>query len=222
MERDESLTEEVRSCLRMAGAQLIGFAEPAFFSAHGGGFHPEKILPGAKTVIVAGAHVADNNLDAWVEYPPWGRPRSFLDELLRASVQEACLLLERRGFRAEAVTYQPGLLMKNAAAIAGMGFIGRNNLLVTTRYGPRVRLRAAVTRAPLLCGAPTEFGEQCLSCVKCIEACPAKALSEAGYSVSRCYAYQQGHLEHPFPGATVWCTVCSDVCPVGGARFDVV
>lgn len=214
-ERDESLGEQVGACLRSAGAELVGFAEPAHFQRLGGGYLPEHVLPGARTVIVVGGHLIDNSLDAWVEYPPWHRPRSFLDELLLGVARAGCSLLERRGFRSEPVPYQPGLLLKNAAAIAGIGFIGRNNLLVSRTYGPRVRLRAIVTEAALVCGVPTSFAEDCRHCVRCIEACPARALSEAGYSRDRCYGYQRGHLREPFDGATIWCTVCADVCPVG-------
>ena len=198
---------------------MVGFAEPAHFRKFGGGYLPEHVFPAVRTVIVVGSHLIDKALDAWVEYKPWRRPRSFLDELLLGAAQAGCLLLERRGFRSEPVPYQPGLLLKNAAAIAGMGFIGRNNLLVSPAYGPRIRLRAIVTEAPLVCGAPGSFGEQCRQCVLCIEACPAKALSEADYSFERCYGYQRGHLIEMFEGATIWCDVCADVCPVGRTGF---
>ncbi|UCD57471.1 MAG: epoxyqueuosine reductase [Candidatus Hydrogenedentota bacterium] len=218
-ERDDTLTEEVSICLRSAGAELVGFAEPTHFGKYGGGFRPENILPTTRTVIVIGSHLFDPMPDAWVEYGPWNRPRSFLDELLLGAAQSACLMLERHGFRSETVPYQPGLLLKNAAAIAGMGFIGQNNLFVSAMYGPRVRLRAAATEAPLVCGTPAAFRPECQDCVKCIEACPAKALSEAGYSYNRCLAYQRGHLLSPFRGATIWCNICADVCPVGRKGF---
>jgi epoxyqueuosine reductase QueG len=221
-ERDAGLTEEVRSCLRAAGAEIIGFGEPLQFKEYGGGFMPEDLLPEVSTVIVIGTHVTDGALDAWVEYGPWHHPRSFLDELLLGTAHTACLLLERKGFKSEPVSYQPGLLLKNAAAISGIGFIGRNNLFVSPTLGPRVRLRALVTEAPLVCGIPNPFRQECENCLQCIEACPAQALSEAGYSLSRCYDYQRGHLSTPFPGGTVWCNICADVCPVGRKTFGVI
>ena len=219
-ERDEALTEQVSFHLRSAGAELVGFADPAHFPKYGGMFLPESILPSVRTVIVIGVRLVDHSLDAWVEHGPWRRPRSFLDELLLGAARSVCLMLERRGFRAEPVAYQPGLLLKNAAAIAGMGFIGRSNLFVSNLCGPGVRLRAAVTEAPLVCGALAPFEPQCGDCIRCIEACPAKALSEAGYSHQRCLAYQQGHLLVPFPGATIWCNICADVCPFMGKDFS--
>jgi len=219
--RGESLSDEVTACLKSAGAELVGFAEPVHFRRYGGGYVPDDLLPGVQTVIVVGSHLVSNALDAWVEYAPWRRPRSFLDELLLGVAQAGCSLLERRGFRSEPVSYQPGLLLKNAGAIAGMGFIGRNNLLVSAAYGPRIRLRAIVTEAPLVCGVPDSFEPGCGQCIACIEACPAKALSEAGYSCARCYGYQHGHLREPFKGAKIWCNICADVCPIGRKGFHV-
>ncbi len=214
-ERNEELTEEVSADLRSAGAEIVGFADPVHFGKYGGGFLPEKIIPGARTVIVVGGHLIDPMLDAWVEHGPWRRPRSFLDELLLGVAQSVCLPLEERGFKTKPVPYQPGLLLKNAAAIAGIGFIGRNNLFVSPLWGGHVRLRAVVTEAPLVCGVPRPFAHMCEHCVKCIEACPAKALSEAGYSSTRCLAYNRGHLVIPFPRAGIWCNTCADVCPLG-------
>lgn len=218
-EERESLTDEVSACLRSAGAQIVGFADPVHFKKYGGGYLPDAILPEVKAVIVAGVQVVDPILDAWVEFRPWAYPRSFLDELLADQIKTVCLMLERKGYRSEPVTYQPGLLLKNAAAIAGIGFIGRNNLFISASHGATVRLRAAVTDAPLMCGTPSPFRHACEDCVRCIEACPAKALSEVEYSMRRCLEYQRGHLVVPFKGAAVWCTICSDVCPAGRRQF---
>ena len=215
------LADEVSACLRSAGAQIVGFADPVYFKKYGGGFLPDVILPQAKAVIVAGVQTVDPVLDAWIDYAPWRHPRSFLDELLAGHIKTVCLMLERKGYKSEPVTYQPGLLLKNAAAIAGVGFIGRNNLFISTAHGAGVRLRAAVTEAPLICGEPNPFRQACEECVKCIEACPAKAVSEAEYSMGRCLDYQRGHLTAPFKGASVWCTICSDVCPAGRQGFSV-
>ncbi len=58
-----------------------------------------------------------------------------------------------------------GTYLKDAAVVAGLGCIGRNNLLVTRQYGPRVRLRALTldadlssTGAPAAAGAPVVTG----------------------------------------------------------------
>jgi len=62
---------------------------------------------------------------------------------------------------------------------AGLGELGRNGLLVTERFGPRVRLCKVFTDLPLVPDEPRFFGvrEFCRRCMKCAEHCPARAIS---------------------------------------------
>ena len=61
---------------------------------------------------------------------------------------------------------------------AGLGEMGRNGLLITPEYGPRVRLCSVTTDLPLEKDDPIDFGIQhhCESCEKCARACPARAI----------------------------------------------
>jgi len=61
---------------------------------------------------------------------------------------------------------------------AGLGEYGRNGLLITKDYGPRVRLGKVYTNLPLAHDRPIHFGVQafCRICKRCAESCPAKAL----------------------------------------------
>ena len=61
---------------------------------------------------------------------------------------------------------------------AGLGEYGRNGLLITKEFGPRVRLGKVYTDLPLAHDRPIHFGvrEFCQICKRCAEACPAKAL----------------------------------------------
>jgi epoxyqueuosine reductase len=62
---------------------------------------------------------------------------------------------------------------------AGLGQLGRNGLLITERFGPRVRLSKVFTDLPLVPDKPIEFGvtEFCNSCRRCAENCPGRAIS---------------------------------------------
>jgi reductive dehalogenase len=62
---------------------------------------------------------------------------------------------------------------------AGLGELGRNCMLITPEYGPRVRIAKVFTNLPLVADKPIEFGvwEFCKTCKKCAENCPSQALS---------------------------------------------
>ncbi len=72
-----------------------------------------------------------------------------------------------------------GVFLKDAAVLAGVGCIGRNNLLVTPEFGPRVRLRGVLVDAELLPDSPVAF-DPCADCADyCRAACPRQALDDA-------------------------------------------
>ncbi len=69
-----------------------------------------------------------------------------------------------------------GIGLKDAAVLAGLGVIGKNNLLITPQYGPRVRLRALALQAQLSETGPLDF-DPCSTCdMPCRQICPQKAL----------------------------------------------
>ena len=72
-----------------------------------------------------------------------------------------------------------GIYLKDAAVLAGLGCIGKNNLLVTPRYGPRVRLRALLLEEALMSGGPIKF-DPCKDCLEyCRKRCPREAFHGA-------------------------------------------
>jgi epoxyqueuosine reductase QueG len=118
-----------------------------------------------------------------------------LDEILK----ELSLFLEDQGFMALSIpVYLPikmsketqGLIgdisLRHAAVEAGLGEIGLNRLLLTERFGPRIRLGAVLTTAPLK--ADRRSSERiCDNCGKCVTACPAGAITKDGkVDVQKC------------------------------------
>ncbi|MGQ9705859.1 MAG: hypothetical protein ACUVWP_02500 [bacterium] len=75
---------------------------------------------------------------------------------------------------------------RKIAHLAGLGFIGRNHLLVTDKYGAQVRLVSVATNCPLPPNAPA-IGD-CSQCFACIEICPAKAINRdpLEFNLDRC------------------------------------
>lgn len=102
---------------------------------------------------------------------------------------------------------------KLAAHLAGVGWIGKSCLLLTDRFGPRVRLVSVLTDAPLETGSSLD--KSCGQCRVCVEACPVKAFTgvefqasqgrQARFDVFKCSEYRR---EHP-------CGLCVSSCPKG-------
>jgi epoxyqueuosine reductase len=84
-----------------------------------------------------------------------------------------------------------GVYMKDAAVLAGLGCIGKNNLLLTPQYGPRVRLRVMLTDADLPSAGAAVF-DPCEDCpIPCRAVCPQNAFAEKIYSIEE---YEQEDL----------------------------
>ncbi|MGC9517100.1 MAG: 4Fe-4S double cluster binding domain-containing protein [Methanomicrobiales archaeon] len=110
---------------------------------------------------------------------------------------------------------------KLAAHLAGIGWIGKNCLLINPDVGPRVRWITVLTDAPLeATGSPLE--DFCGDCKKCVEICPANAFSgrsfkveeprEVRYDARKCEKYfEQLEKEGELPV----CGLCVYVCPYG-------
>ncbi|MCX5714867.1 MAG: hypothetical protein NT033_08750 [Candidatus Omnitrophica bacterium] len=77
---------------------------------------------------------------------------------------------------------------KKIGYLAGLGWIGRNNLLVHKTLGSQFRLVTVLTDMPLKVDEPTK--ESCGTCRACIEVCPAKAIKLApeDFNLQLCFA----------------------------------
>ena len=126
---------------------------------------------------------------------------------------------------AEPLEYQPtdqGTFLKDAAVLAGMGVIGKNNLLITPEYGPRVRLKALALEIEL---PPTERRadfEPCSSCaMPCRKICPQAAFASNRYDRPRCEIQMRIDESTPLTSADAngyrvsYCRGCELACPVG-------
>jgi epoxyqueuosine reductase len=75
-----------------------------------------------------------------------------------------------------------GIFLKDAAVMAGSGCIGKNNLVITPEYGPRIRFRALLLDRKAEATGPLEF-DPCEGCPQpCRKACPVKAFQNNVYS----------------------------------------
>jgi len=219
MNAESQLKQLIKERAIRWGCDLVGFANVERFDR----YRKRENRPpdGANTVIVLAIWMEDPILDLWLNLPSWrlrGRPsRAFEDEILRSMSWRLAFQLERKGYWADPAPYEPGLFLKDAGVLAGLGVIGKNNLLITREYGPRIRLRAVSTSAEL---EPDPILEHdfCRGCDLCLKACPSNAFRTGKYDRATCLDYCHTHLRQVSKHSVLWCMTCSEVCPVGKRR----
>ena len=108
-----------------------------------------------------------------------------------------------------------------AAALAGLGVVGKNNLLITEKYGSYVFIGTIATDLALESRSHTV--RACIGCNACISACPGGALTDGGFDASRCLSditQRKGGLTESETALiracnTAWgCDICQSVCPM--------
>lgn len=97
------------------------------------------------------------------------------------------------------------------AEAAGLGWRGRNNLIVNEKYGSQIRLITVLTDIPLKTDKPVEFG--CGTCRRCIDVCPVKALGETPdqYNFDLCFNQLKEFSKIQGVGQYI-CGICVKAC----------
>jgi epoxyqueuosine reductase len=179
--------------------------------------HPETLLPGARTVVSA-AHcyyapepplrAGEGRLPRYTWYDGYAVLRDRLDALGRRLGGEYRVLVDANQH-----------VDREGASRSGVGFYGKNTLLITRKHGSWVVLGTLVTTAEIEATPPLDA--DCGTCTLCIDACPTGALDEPGVlDATKCLSYwtqapapiPEDHRVHL--GAQVYgCDICQDVCP---------
>jgi epoxyqueuosine reductase QueG len=220
MERDKELTEDIIEYSKLVGIDIIGFADPSLFNRFPEQNQPNSILKNTNTVIVIGIHLYDIMLDAWSKNEEISKNVQFADSILQNHCHSIRKFLIKREYDAKIVSYNPGLYLKDAAALAGMGPIGKNNMLISKEYGSQVRLRAIATSAPLVVGEPIFESEFCEDCNICVESCPAEAFSTGKYEKEPCLKYNYANWKVLSDYTVIWCNICIESCPIGKKEIN--
>lgn len=158
----------------------IGMEADGIGSAPGTATHNEVKWPekARSALVIAVSHPRNKpELDWWDGYK--GSPGN--RTLIRINRELSVWIEETFGIETHKLPYsveQGGIFLKDAAVLAGLGCIGKNNLLITPGFGPRVRLRAMLFEEEL---APTGsiIFDPCDGCEEfCRKACPQNAYEE--------------------------------------------
>jgi epoxyqueuosine reductase len=191
----------------------------------------DAILEGAKSVVCVAERYAGGDDGAGgvaqhiAKYARGSDYHNHLRRRLRRLAAFARTLAP--GARARPMSDDAPVLERAWAARAGLGFIGKNGLIIAPGLGSFVLLGEVVTTLPLAPDQP--MTERCGSCSLCLDACPTNAF-DAPFALDprRCIAYLTIELRGPMPddlrGAVgehlFGCDECQDVCPYNRAAGE--
>lgn len=190
--------------------------------------HIDKILPGARSVIVCamrfpgsgetkmGAPEDSGKVARYMQTEDYHNTLLPLFTQLARYVDEAC------GVEGSLAYVDTGAISERAfGAAAGIGWIGKNAMLIHPEEGSWFWLGEVITRAELSFDSPS--ADRCGTCRKCLDACPTGAIVEDLRMVDshKCIAYHnienRGEIpEHVAAKMNPWlvgCDICQEVCP---------
>jgi epoxyqueuosine reductase len=188
----------------------------------------QGILPNARAALVcalafpggSAAQTADQPAGKIARYAQ-GRDYHFiikekLDQLVLALDQVGKPLLPSQAFVDSAPINERSL-----AAAAGLGWIGKNAMLINPQYGSWFWLGEVVTQLDLV--ADQAISDRCGTCRKCIDACPTTAILEDKRAIDarKCISYltieKRGEIPAEHKAAIgdwlIGCDICQEVCP---------
>ena len=206
---------------------------------------PEKVLSGVKSIILLGVSYASaRNGETTTEgnvRPRWARYAlhdDYHDTMKPALVAAGREIETLCGATPDDYRYYVDtgpVLERMWAARAGLGFTGKNAMLISRRHGNWLFLAAILTRVDFAADEPIrkkvsapdfekghDVGLLCGKCTRCLDACPTNAFARPGVvDARRCVSYQTIENKGVIPrelrpgiGLRIYgCDVCLEVCP---------
>ncbi len=226
-----NLGEKLRDVLPDDGQAVYGFADLK-------GLLNDR-FKGYNYGIVIGKKLDDRIIDSILAGPnePYYRLYRETNEILSGLVHRVAEVLESGGI--SCIPIEPTVTEKQldqrtliaefshkmAATRAGIGWIGKTALLVSRRFGPRLRLATVLTgHPPESCGPPVDES-RCGSCTLCVEWCPARAANgllwnirmsrEEFFDPFRCRETCLELSRKNIKKDVSICGICVSICPIG-------
>jgi len=189
--------------------------------------HPDNVLPAVRSVVMLAMNYRTS--DPLPSSPGEGRISRYAwsgsdyHDLLRNRLKQLAEVVHRHhpDCRTRGVVDTAPLLERDFARLAGLGWFGKNTLLINKRLGSWLFLAALLIDVELEYDGPHETSH-CGSCTRCLDACPTDAFPEPYVlDATRCISYLNIELRGPVPeglrsGMGSWlfgCDICQEVCP---------
>jgi len=186
---------------------------------------PRKLMDGAKSVVTLLFNYYPENQQSDPSAPKiaryaYGEDYHFV--LKRKLKSLLHILRESVGdFQGRCFVDSAPVLERDWARRAGIGWVGKNTLLIHPRAGSWFFLAELILDVELLYDQPMR--DYCGTCTRCIDACPTQAIAPQGYIVdgSKCISYFTIELKEAIPedyrdkfeNWMFGCDICQEVCP---------
>jgi epoxyqueuosine reductase len=197
---------------------------------------PRELVPGAKSIIVVGMNYYTRTPESDIPegeraiFARYARGDDYHD-VITERLKQLLAWLQQQVPGAQGRVYVDAgpVLEREVAQRAGLGWFGKNTMLINTRRGSYFFLGEIVTDVLLEPDSPAIGG--CGSCRRCLDACPTGAFP-APYvlDATRCISYLTIENKGPIPeefvpaiaatGRIYGCDICQEVCPFNADRGD--
>ncbi len=229
------LKKELFDICKESGTLLFGVADSRSLENAPNGHKPSDIMDDASSVIVVGLKMLDSQMDLQSSSGDFymSSPR---EDMIKGHITMVSWELDRIGYKISRYLEEKGykayhqmaseggvdnrqliglFSLKHAAQEAGLGVIGRNALLLTPEFGPRLRLTGIITNAKLKADSPID-NYFCADCdYICMKVCPADAIKEPSrdsyYNIDKFACCNS-------LGSRANCRSCLTKCPVGNKK----
>jgi epoxyqueuosine reductase len=184
--------------------------------------HPASILPDVRSVVMVGMSHAVAAPTPGARIARYAQGDDYHD-VLRGRLRQLLAWIRQRlpNARGRAVVDTAPLLERDFARRAGLGWFGKNTMLLNKRSGSWFLLGALLLDVELCADSP-HTTSHCGTCTACLDACPTGAFDGPGWLDARkCISYLTIELRGDIPsplraGVGDWlfgCDVCQEVCP---------
>lgn len=163
------------------------------------------------------ADEVDNGFSVYTKRPDYHK-------VVKNYLHQICEYIENLGGKAMSFVDSNALPERYIAYLAGIGFIGRNNMIMTKKYGSYVFLGEIITDLEIDCHDQRSFDEikdykECDTCRACIKACPTKSINQNRINPNICLSYftQKKEITDQeiklLKGNVFGCDFCQKACP---------
>ncbi len=196
--------------------------------------HPDSILQGCRSILMLGfpydlRTLPSESSNTSADDSPTGKIARYASgeqdyhDVIHKRLQQLKHWMEERhpGSSNRGIVDTAPLLEREFAAAAGLGWIGKNTLLLNRQWGSYFFLAALLTDVELAPDEPAPHS-YCGTCTACLDACPTRAFPEPFVLDARkCISYatieQRGvidsHIAERLEGWVFGCDICQEVCP---------